>query len=84
MNRTQRPSGAVVCHNTLISRKNMPGALQCGSARFDGSEVSEPAISNAVQGRRAFQRIGKEGEKELPLITGNKLARQFDGTGALN
>lgn len=66
MNRTQRPSGAIVCHNTIISRKNMPGALQCGSARFDGSEVPEPAISNAVQGRRAFQRTGKGRQKSFP------------------
>ncbi len=66
MNLTQRPSGAIVCHNTLISKKNMPGALQCGSAGCDGSEVSEPAISNAVQGRRAFQRTGKGGKRASP------------------
>ncbi len=48
----------------------MPGALQCGSARFDGSEVSEPAISNAVQGRIAFQRTGKGRGESFPSSPG--------------
>lgn len=79
MNWTQHLSGAVVCHNTIISRKNMPGAFQCGSARFDGSEVSEPAISNAVQGRRAFQRTGKEREKSFPSSSGISLRVSLTG-----
>lgn len=66
MNWTQRPSIAVVCHNTLISSKNMPGALQCGSARFDGSEVSEPAISNAVQDIELSRGQGRGGKRASP------------------